>query len=292
MKNKILNLADLPNKNYADWIKSIQNSLKSKTLEELNSNYQSIDINPFVNPEMTRHKALSVNKRDWYIGVQISDGPPHEMNTQIMYFLENGAEAIQFKSDNPTKALDGVYNEMIYLDGQTELKSLNHHKHTLQGNQEDLHSELTEICNEVSRLLTTNTQATSIRINLKVESHIAVAIAKIRAMRVLWLNLLKINDLNLIPAFLYSNIYSDKDNPDTALIDLSAKAMYGALGGLDLMYLDGKGFDQNQRRIAMNIQHIMKMESSLNVVHDPLAGAYAIEQLTEQIAQEVWSKIS
>jgi len=44
------------------------------------------------------------------------------------------------------------------------------------------------------------------------------------------------------------------------------------------------------RRIARNVQHLLKMESHLDIVQDPAAGSYYIEKLTEELAEKAWKK--
>ena len=44
------------------------------------------------------------------------------------------------------------------------------------------------------------------------------------------------------------------------------------------------------RRIARNVQHLMKMESALDEVADPAAGSYYIETLTRQLAERAWEE--
>jgi len=42
------------------------------------------------------------------------------------------------------------------------------------------------------------------------------------------------------------------------------------------------------RRIARNVQHLLKMESFFNEIPDPAAGSYYIEKLTQQLANQAW----
>lgn len=45
-------------------------------------------------------------------------------------------------------------------------------------------------------------------------------------------------------------------------------------------------------RMHANISHLIEKESLLNNVADPLAGSYLIEELTEQLAESAWKKIT
>jgi len=48
----------------------------------------------------------------------------------------------------------------------------------------------------------------------------------------------------------------------------------------------------NMMRLFLNIQNIMKLESNMALVRDALAGSYAIEDLTNKIATEVWKELA
>jgi methylmalonyl-CoA mutase len=41
-------------------------------------------------------------------------------------------------------------------------------------------------------------------------------------------------------------------------------------------------------RIALNVSHILREESHVNIVADPLAGSYFIDSLVEEFARNAW----
>jgi methylmalonyl-CoA mutase len=43
-------------------------------------------------------------------------------------------------------------------------------------------------------------------------------------------------------------------------------------------------------RMARNVSLILREESHLNKVADPVAGSYAIEMLTRELAREAWQR--
>ena len=45
------------------------------------------------------------------------------------------------------------------------------------------------------------------------------------------------------------------------------------------------------RRIARNVQHLLKMESGFDQLSDPAAGSYYIETLTRQLADQMWREL-
>jgi len=46
------------------------------------------------------------------------------------------------------------------------------------------------------------------------------------------------------------------------------------------------------KRIALNVQHLLQLESYLDRVVDPAAGSYYIEKMTEDLAEAVWKKFT
>jgi methylmalonyl-CoA mutase len=44
------------------------------------------------------------------------------------------------------------------------------------------------------------------------------------------------------------------------------------------------------RRMARNVQHLLKMESGFDQLADPAAGSYYIETLTRQLAERAWTE--
>ena len=67
-----------------------------------------------------------------------------------------------------------------------------------------------------------------------------------------------------------------------------------AAARLTVLPFDADRADQSQRdpafgrRIARNVQHLLKMESGLDQFPDPAAGSYYVEQLTGKYAEMAW----
>lgn len=84
-------------------------------------------------------------------------------------------------------------------------------------------------------------------------------------------------------------------DPHTNLLRLTTEAMSAAMGGVETITLlpydfwSKKGPSDFAYRMSVNISNILKEESYLNIVTDPIGGAYAIEQATKTIAEEAWT---
>ena len=118
-------------------------------------------------------------------------------------------------------------------------------------------------------------------------------IAKLRALRKFWLELQRKWGVEIPqPAFVFAQFPLSEQSPDanTNLIQATTQAMSAVIGGVDVLTVlpSDKTNEETQptdfsRRMARNVQHILKMESHFDWVADPAAGSYFIESLTEKL---------
>jgi methylmalonyl-CoA mutase len=138
-----------------------------------------------------------------------------------------------------------------------------------------------------------------IRFNFSVSSNYFMEIAKIRAFRVLWANLVKaynVSDENLAKAFVHSSTTGWNMTIYDAYVNVlraTTESMSAIIAGTDSLSV--KPFDAIYKnpnefsyRIARNIQIILKEEAYFDKVVDPSSGSYYIENLTDSIATEAW----
>ncbi|MCB1192505.1 MAG: acyl-CoA mutase large subunit family protein [Leptospiraceae bacterium] len=140
--------------------------------------------------------------------------------------------------------------------------------------------------------------ASSLRFHFSIGSNYFFEMAKFRAFRLLWSNILSAYGSKSLPAsFIHGSISQWNKtvyDPYVNMLRGTTEAMSGALGGcneisvtpFDFAYSDGDDFSH---RIARNTQHILKAESYLAQVVDPGAGSYYIESLTDEIANQSWA---
>lgn len=128
-------------------------------------------------------------------------------------------------------------------------------------------------------------------------------IAKMRAFKLLWLHILKAWNaplvLPVVAVHFREEVYTD--NLYTNMIRATTMAMSAVLGGADrltvLPYDAGREANATYppafgRRIARNVQHLLRLESSFGEIPDPAAGSYYIEKLTQQLATTAWSEFN
>ena len=299
MKNiQIPPLEELPKFSKENWFENIQKSLKNQDLKELYLVREGLEIDPFPTDKQYHSKPLNRLKGDWIIAVETHSETSEALNREILYYLENGAEAIKINNEaniNLSEAFNKVHTSFLHLEIEQDhdFENTNDFHLVSAESSDSLIQEIVDLMNDIIKLLKSGqVKPTKINIQTSVNEYMPVSISKLRAIRILWLNVLKSISLPLNPVFLSAKAFAESDNQNTALIELSTMALNAVLGTCDLLYLDGKNFDQNQRRLAINIQHMLKMESKLHLYDDPLAGSYAIEGLTRQICEKVWSQLS
>ena len=135
----------------------------------------------------------------------------------------------------------------------------------------------------------------TLQFTISIDKSYFINIAKIRALKLLYLNVLKAYQIknNILPPIIanFASLSFD-ENENTNMIRATTMALSAVSGGVDT--LDVLPSDYRNlpfgRRIARNVQHLLKMESYMDKVSDPSAGSYYIEQLTETIATKAWEK--
>ncbi len=159
----------------------------------------------------------------------------------------------------------------------------------LLGILKHLHSFLANLLDNGLRI---NAIAQQISLCVSIEKSYFLQIARLRALRLLWYNLLAAYDtapIELpISVIFNSTEVSDKENKQ--LIEAATMAMSAVLGGATRLTVLPAQFDDTAfaHRTARNVQHLLKMEAYLDKVTDPAAGSYYIETLTEKLASETW----
>ncbi len=121
-------------------------------------------------------------------------------------------------------------------------------------------------------------------------------IAKFRALRYLWRNLLNAYGLSDSKAFIHAETtLQNKSSADAHnnMLRSTTEAMAAVTGGADSLTIHPYDAVCNQpgtfsRRIARNIHHILKDEAHLGKVENPADGSYYIESLTSDIAEKSW----
>lgn len=175
--------------------------------------------------------------------------------------------------------------------------------HSIEATASDAVAELiTQAKTLLEEALAMGTDGKMINEALQFQVHIGkqyfVAIAMIRAIKLLWANVLKayqISDTTLPPIDVYVAPSAYDEATYTNMIRASSIGLSAVVGGANRLSLLPANALQEEAseftaRIARNVQHLLKMESYLDRVGDPAAGSYYIEHLTDALAEEAWKK--
>jgi methylmalonyl-CoA mutase len=122
-------------------------------------------------------------------------------------------------------------------------------------------------------------------------------IAKFRAARLLWPEILKLCKLPVTSLTLHaetSRLMMAEVDAHTNILRCCTAAVGAGLGGADSICVLPFSFKQGlpngfARRVARNMQSVLLHESNLWRVDDPAAGAGAIERRTEQLCEQAWT---
>ncbi len=144
--------------------------------------------------------------------------------------------------------------------------------------------------------LDVNTIAERMTLHVAVGSNYFMEIAKIRAARMLWANVLKGHNAKHTQVFVHASTSKWNKSvydPNVNMLRTTTETMSAALGGANSIHVDAyddayKCPDDFSARIARNQQIILKEESYFDKIVDPASGSYYIENLTDAIAQHAW----
>lgn len=141
----------------------------------------------------------------------------------------------------------------------------------------------------------------SIHFSLGIGSNYFYEIAKVRAFRKLWAQVVKAYNPSSEKSFV-CHIASETGfmnkslkDPYTNLLRQTTEGMSAITAGVDTLLInpyDSKSYVGTNRdlsaRMATNISLVLKEESYFDKVIDPIGGSYSIENLTEVFAQKAW----
>lgn len=141
--------------------------------------------------------------------------------------------------------------------------------------------------------------AKSIKFNFGIGNNYFMEIAKLRAARLLWAQIVKAYNTECdCAAKLIAHSETNRYNktvydPNVNMLRTQTEAMSAALGGahsitvlpFNAIYEDPTDFSE---RIARNQQILLKEESHLDKIADAAAGSYYIETLTDSLVNETW----
>ncbi len=155
-----------------------------------------------------------------------------------------------------------------------------------------------EYFNILNEKLPINTLARKTKFTFGLGSNFFMEIAKLRAFRILWNSVLEAFNVTTKPQRILVESKSSQfvhtiTEPYSNLLRITTEALSGVIGGADLIQVfpHNVGFekpDDFARRIATNVQIIIREETSVREVIDSAGGSYFVENLTNQLVDKAW----
>ena len=154
-------------------------------------------------------------------------------------------------------------------------------------------TELTE------RGLSVDDAAKQIRFSFCIGPNFFMEIAKLRAARVLWAQVVAAfggsAEAQKINMHARTGLYNKtKKDPYVNMLRTTTEAMSGVIGGADSLCVGN--FDEVtrlpdtfSRRISRNTQVILQEECELTAVVDPAGGSWAVEWLSNEVSEKAWA---
>ena len=151
-----------------------------------------------------------------------------------------------------------------------------------------------------ARGLDINLIANKTMVKFAIGADFFMEVAKFRAARGLWANLVKAcgGDAEAQKLYQFASTaawHQTKLDPYVNLLRATSQAFSAVVGGVDGMRVDPFDApfglpDTFSRRIARNIQLVLRYEAHLNEVVDPAGGSWTIENLTKELSVRAWAK--
>lgn len=176
-------------------------------------------------------------------------------------------------------------------------------KHEAADELADLLRQVTVVFQQLTqRQISASAVVKQIHFTVQIGSSYFLEMAKLRALQQLWQRWLEKHGQPalkpVISVRFNPNAYTD--DVYTNMVRAASMSMSAVLGGatrLTVMPYDSGREDMSKypasfgRRVARNVQHLMKMESGLDQYADPAAGSYYIETLTKHLVEQAEVKI-
>lgn len=315
------------------WLDKVLIDLKGKSLDTLQWNTDDFTLSPFFHHEdSTPHGSYPSQKADnsWRIGEQLVVQNAKSANQQALAALQKGANALcfelpaNFAINELDNLLVNIHLDWIYTTFAGPSAILEKLIPLLpKGPSIDLHATdrpivcpphlgivvdgrqfsasvvrtLAQSIHAGNQLLVNASKAHQVRFWLSIGDQYFLNIAALRALRLLWQQVLtawKLEGGTHITVEVGTNTHTEDEHYNK--IKATAQAMGAVIGGVDQLFLqpsDAKSAAAGtvfSRRIALNVQHLLEQESYLGRVVDPAAGSYFIEDLTNQLAEAAWEE--
>lgn len=151
-----------------------------------------------------------------------------------------------------------------------------------------------ELAYLVARLHPRAAEAATLRVGFEVGRDLFEQVAKLRAARVLWHKTLAAAGAADVPLLELRATTAwrtlTRREPMTNVLRATTQAYAAVLGGADVVVVRPHEDTDAARRLAVQLQLVLRHEAQLDRCADPLAGSYHVEQRTDALARAGWDR--
>jgi len=311
--------AEFPDVSTEEWEATIQADLKGADYEKklIWKTLEGIAVKPYYRKADTDGISWLLNNlpgefpfargtkrtdNNWEIRENIYEQDIAAANAAAKHALERGADTVCFLhgTEADTEALAaGIDKSKVHFDFIENNSIIKTHSFHNDGANiiQELSIALSAGLEQMDALTeagqTAEQAASQITFSISIGSRFFLEIAKIRALRILWANVLKEYGVTGTAKIHASTSLWNVTvfDPNVNILRATTETMSAAIAGADSITVipyDAvfKKPDEFSCRIARNIQLLLKNECNFHKVVDPSAGSYYIETLTEQVASK------
>jgi methylmalonyl-CoA mutase len=137
----------------------------------------------------------------------------------------------------------------------------------------------------------------AISFSIAINNNFLVEIAKLKALRMLWYQVVRafgVDSYDPDQLHIHGRCdawISESFQPHGNMLKSTTASISAICGGCNSLTVMGEQVGNSlMERMARNVSLILREESHLNKVADPVAGSYAIEMLTCELAREAWQR--
>ncbi len=308
---------------YRQWLEKVQKELsksgRSYNGRKLNNNLRIEALYPADSVRATVPRGTI----EW---IKAADFCHHDNNEELLEALEQGIESITVRMGSGlelNEMLRGVIDEYIttvivaydmgqYVEAANYLRTAGRKRariwysgdapypeecriligESLEFDQSEPELSLADLVKRIIRCIESVgiERIGSIVLSMRVGIDFNIGITKLRAMRLLWSNVLAALSVEHRDVFL--DVITDtrewKEDPDRNLILSTSQAMSALLGSANRLCIVPVSRTARYRRMAINIHHLLERESYFTRYDDAVSGSHYYEHVSRHIAHKAW----
>ncbi len=312
--------------NLSDWKSQLIKEIKSNNASDPTAFENEIEELVFKEVYDTKESLSFLQKKetnDWQIGAEIKVFDEKSGNQNALKCLNLGANSLNFdvthlSEINLFQLLDGVEIAYIFtyftvkdLEQATSIRTwfsdktplfLNINTYQSSVNTYDINALGANISQELAFALAKGKGmlekdiTKSIHFTFGIGNNFLLEIAKFRAFHILW-DKLKTTYTSSNETYITAKtgfINKSLNDPYTNILRQTTEGLSAVLGGVDQLIIQPydtyseTGSTSFTQRMAINISLILKEESEINQLVDPMNGSLSIEKLTQTLADSSW----